>query len=160
VVVVLERYEGETVTFATSMDAGVIVRPGQVISIADPVKAGARRGGRISSATTTAITVDDATGLTTPGTISAVLPAGTVELRTVQSIAGNVITVTSAFSTAPGANSVWVYETTNIQTSTWRVLGIAEQDGSKYAITALSYNAANTTTSSAISRCNSVTSPT
>jgi predicted phage tail protein len=57
-----ERYEGETVTFATSMDAGVIVRPGQVISIADPVKAGARRGGRISSATTTAITVDDATG--------------------------------------------------------------------------------------------------
>jgi hypothetical protein len=136
-----ERYEGETVTFATSMDAGVIVRPGQVISIADPVKAGARRGGRISSATTTAITVDDATGLTTPGTISAVLPAGTVELRTVQSIAGNVITVTSAFSTAPGANSVWVYETTNIQTSTWRVLGIAEQDGSKYAITALSYNA-------------------
>ena len=136
-----ERYEGETVTFATSMDAGVIVRPGQVISIADPVKAGARRGGRISSATTTAITVDDATGLTTPGTISAVLPAGTVELRTVQSIAGSVITVTSAFSAAPGANSVWVYETTNIEASTWRVLGIAEQDGSKYAITALSYNA-------------------
>lgn len=136
-----ERYEGETVTFATSMDAGVIVRPGQVISIADPVKAGARRGGRISSATTTAITVDDATGLTVPGTISAILPTGTVELRTAQSIAGRVITVTSAFSTAPGANSVWVYETSNIQTSTWRVLGIAEQDGSKYAITALSYNA-------------------
>jgi predicted phage tail protein len=135
-----ERYEGETVTFATSMDAGVIVRPGQVISIADPVKAGARRGGRISSATTTAITVDDATGLTAPGTISAILPTGTVELRTVQSIAGNVVTATSAFSTAPGANSVWVYETSNIQTSTWRVLGIAEQDGSKYAITALSYN--------------------
>ena len=135
-----ERYEGETVTFATSMDAGVIVRPGQVISIADPVKAGARRGGRISSATTTAITVDDATGLTTSGTISAILPTGTVELRTVQSIAGNVITVTSAFSTAPGANSVWMYETTDIQTSTWRVLGIAEQDGSTYAITALSYN--------------------
>ena len=135
-----ENFEGETVAFATSMDAGVIVRPGQVISIADPVKAGARRGGRISSSTTTAITVDDATGLTTPGTISAILPTGAVELRTVQSIAGKVITVTIGFSTAPGANSVWVYETTNIQTSTWRVLGIAEQDGSKYAITALSYN--------------------
>ena len=136
-----ERYEGETVTFSTSVDAGVIVRPGQVISVADPVKAGARRGGRISSATTTAITVDDATGLSTPGTISAILPDGTVELRTAQSIVGNVITVTSAFSAAPNANSVWVYETTNIETSTWRVLGIAEQDGSKYAITALSYNA-------------------
>jgi hypothetical protein len=136
-----ERYEGETVTFSTSVDAGVIVRPGQVISVADPVKAGARRGGRISSATTTAITVDDATGLSTPGTISAILPDGAVELRTVQSVAGAVITVTSAFTVAPNANSVWVYETSNIETSTWRVLGIAEQDGSKYAITALSYNA-------------------
>lgn len=140
-----ERYEGETVTFSTSMDAGVIVRPGQVISIADPVKAGARRGGRIASATTTAITVDDATGLSVPGTISAVLPTGTVELRAVQSIVGNVVTVTSAFSAAPGANSVWVYETSNIQTSTWRVLGISEQDGSAYAITALSYNSSKYT---------------
>lgn len=136
-----ERYEGETVTFSTSMDAGVIVRPGQVISIADPVKAGARRGGRIASATTTAITVDDATGLVSGGTLSVVLPNGTVQVRTVQTIVGDVITVTSAFTTAPNANSMWVYETSNIQASTWRVLGIAEQDGSQYAITALSYNA-------------------
>ena len=136
-----ERYENETVTFSTSMDAGVIVRPGQIISIADPVKAGARRGGRIASATTTAITVDDATGLVTGGNISVVLPSGTVQLRVVQSIAGDVITVSSAFTAAPNVNSVWVYETSNIQTSTWRVLGIAEQDGSKYAITALAYNA-------------------
>ena len=136
-----ERYEGETVTFSTGMDAGVIVRPGQIISIADPVKAGARRGGRIASATTTAITADDATGLVSGGTLSAVLPDGTVQVRTVQTIVGNVITVSSAFTAAPNANSMWVYETSNIQASTWRVLGIAEQDGSQYAITALSYNA-------------------
>tara|TARA_R110000868_G_scaffold31638_5_gene115921 strand:+ start:5451 stop:8705 length:3255 start_codon:yes stop_codon:yes gene_type:complete len=136
-----ERYEGETVTFSTGMDAGVIVRPGQIISIADPVRAGARRGGRIASATTTAITVDDATGLVSGGTLSVVLPDGTVQLRVAQSITGKVIAVTGAFTTAPNANSVWVYETSNIQTSTWRVLGITEQDGSKYAITALSYSA-------------------
>jgi hypothetical protein len=135
-----ERYEGETVTFSTSMDGGVIVRPGQIISVADPVKAGARRGGRIASATPAALTVDDTTGLVAPGNISVVLPTGAVELRAVQSIAGNVITVTNAFSHTPNANSVWVYETTNIQASTWRVLGIAEQDGSTYAITALSHN--------------------
>ena len=139
-----ERYSGETVTFATSMDAGVIVRPGQVISIADPVKAGARRGGRISSATTTAITVDDATGLTAAGAeLSVIMPTGIVETRTIATdgIVGNVITVSTAFSVAPNVNSVWIYQTTNIEASTWRVLGIAEQDGSKYAITALSYNA-------------------
>jgi hypothetical protein len=139
-----ERYEGETVTFATSMDAGVIVRPGQVISIADPVKADARRGGRISSATKTAITVDDATGLTAAGAeLSVIMPTGIVETRTIATdgIVGNVITVSTAFSVAPNVNSVWIYQTTNIEASTWRVLGIAEQDGSKYAITALSYNA-------------------
>ena len=136
-----ERYENETITFTTSMDAGVVVRPGQVIEVADPVKAGARRGGRISTATTTVITVDDATGLTATGAqLSTILPNGTVEKRAITSIVGNVITVSAAFTTAPNVNSVWIYETSNIQPSTWRVLGIQEQDGMNYAVSALSYN--------------------
>ena len=138
-----EKYENETVTFTTSVDAGVLVRPGQIIKISDPVKAGVRRGGRIRSATTTVITVDDATGLTTANSpqLNVVLPNGTVEQRAVSSITGNAITVSSAFTTAPNANSVWLYGTTNIQTSTWRVLGIEEQDGINYTVTALAYNA-------------------
>ena len=136
-----ERYEGETVTFTTSMDAGVIVRPGQVISIADPVKSGARRGGRIGSATTTVLTVDNADGLAAGGTLSVMMPDGTLQQRAVQSIAGQVITVSAAFTTAPNANSAWLYETSNIQASTWRVLGIGEQDGTDYSVSALSYNA-------------------
>jgi Phage-related protein, tail component len=59
-----ERYEAETVTFTTSLDAGVVVRPGQIIKISDPLRSDLRRGGRIVSATTTAITVDDARGNT------------------------------------------------------------------------------------------------
>ena len=137
-----ERYENETITFTTALAAGIAVRPGQVIEVADPVKAGARRGGRIASATTTAITVDDATGLTASGAhLSTILPTGTVEKRAVASIAGNVITVATAFTAAPNANSVWIYETSNIQPSTWRVLGIQEQDGINYTVSALSYNA-------------------
>jgi hypothetical protein len=136
-----ERYENETITFTTSLDAGVVVRPGQVIEVADPVKAGARRGGRIAAATTTAITVDDATGLTASGAqLSVILSDGTVEKRTVASIVGDVITVSAAFTTAPNVNSVWVYETSNIQPSTWRVLAIQEQDGINYTVSALSYN--------------------
>jgi hypothetical protein len=137
-----ERYENETITFTTSLDAGVVVRPGQVIEVADPVKAGARRGGRILAATTTAITVDDVTGLTATGAeLSVILSDGTVEKRTVASIVGDVITVSAAFTTAPNVNSVWVYETSNIQPSTWRVLAIQEQDGINYTVSALSYNA-------------------
>ncbi|MGA0447690.1 MAG: host specificity protein J, partial [Pseudohongiellaceae bacterium] len=123
-----ERYESEIISFTASIDAGVVVRPGQIIEVADPVRAGARRGGRIASATTTAITVDDATGLTAAGAdLSVIMPDGTVETRGITSIAGNVITVSTAFSVAPNANSVWIYQTSNIQTSTWRVLTVTEQ---------------------------------
>ena len=137
-----ENYESETVAFTASIEAGVVVRPGQIIEIADPMRAGSRRGGRISSATTTVITVDDATGLTTANspTLSVILSDGTVQSRAVLSIIGKAITVTAAFSSAPLTNSIWVFESTDLQTSTWRVLGVAEQEQSQYAVTAIAYN--------------------
>jgi predicted phage tail protein len=137
-----EQYEGEVVSFTTSLDAGVIVRPGQVIEVADPVRAGSRRGGRIASATTTAVTVDDATGLpASGGTLSVILPDGTVQSRAVNNRTDKVITVSTAYSTAPNANSVWIYQTDSLQASTWRVLAVQEQDGCKYLVNALAYNA-------------------
>ena len=137
-----EKYEGEVISFIASIDAGVLVRPGQIIEVADPVKAGQRRGGRISSATTTSVTIDDTTGISAGNnrTLSVILPNGTVETRNVASISGNVISLASAFSTAPNTNSVWIYQTDDIQTSQWRVLSVTEQEQAQYAITALAYN--------------------
>ena len=137
-----EQYESEIINFTASIDAGVVVRPGQIIEIADPVRAGSRRGGRISAASTTAITVDDATGLpTSGGTVSVVLPDGTVQQQMMTGRVGNVLSVNPAFSSAPNSNSVWIYQSDNIQASTWRVLAVQEQDGCNYVISALSYNA-------------------
>jgi hypothetical protein len=138
-----ENQESEVLSFTASIDAGVVVRPGQIIEVADPVRAGARRGGRIASATTSAITVDDATGLAIGAstTLSVILPTGTVESRGVTAIAGNVISLASPLTAAPNANSVWIFQTSTIQTSTWRVLSVQEQDGAQYAISALAYNA-------------------
>jgi predicted phage tail protein len=140
-----EQYETEVVSFRTSVDAGVVVRPGQVIEIADSVKAGVRRGGRIASATTTVITVDDTaeTDLVTTGsaTLSVILPDGTVETKAISSIAGANITVASAFSAAPNANSIWVLSNSTIETSTWRVLTVSEIDRVQYEVTAIAYNA-------------------
>jgi predicted phage tail protein len=138
-----ERYESEVVSFTTSADAGVVVRPGQIIKIADPVRAGVRRGGRIAAATTTTVTVDDTTDITglSSGTLNVVMPDGTLEQRTITNISSGVITVSPAFSTAPNVNSVWVLGTSDIQTSTWRVIGIKEEEGLSYTVTALSHNA-------------------
>jgi len=106
------------------------------------MRAGSRRGGRIYAATTTAITVDDATGLpTSGGTLSVILPDGTVQSRPVLNRSGAVVTVSQAFSAAPNVNSVWIYQTSDLQTSTWRVLAVQEQEGAQYAVSALAYNA-------------------
>ena len=138
----MENVEREVVTFATSVDAGVIVRPGQIIEIADPVRSGERRGGRISAATTNSVTVDDSTGLSysVGSTLSVILSDGSVENKTVSGISGSVISLGQHFSSAPNANSVWIYQTTDILTSTWRVLTISENDRTNHVITASQYN--------------------
>ena len=138
-----EQNESEVVAFATSIDSGVVVRPGAVIDIADPVRSGVRRGGRVTAATTTQITVDDtaATDLPTSNnpTLSVVLPNGTVETKTVQSISGAVITVSSAYSDTPNVNTVWLLQNDTVQAQKFRVITVEESDGINYAITALSY---------------------
>lgn len=136
------NYEAEVVSFTASLDAGIVVRPGQVINIADPLKSGARRGGRIKAATTTAITVDSTVDLpASGGTLSVILPDNTVETRSVSSRSGAVITVSPAFSRTPNVNSIWVYENSAIETTTWRVLSVTEQDQCNYVVNAVSYNA-------------------
>ena len=139
-----EQNESETISFITSIDAGVVVRPGSVIEINDPVRAGARRGGRVVSATTTTITIDAKDQTTLPAlndnpTISVILSDGTVESKDINDITGAVITVSSAFSSAPSTNAPYLISSTTLQTQLFRVIQVQEQDEVNYAITALSY---------------------
>ena len=138
-----EQNESEVVSFTTSIDAGAIVRPGSVISINDPVRAGVRRSGRINAASTTQITVDNTKDLSgfsgTNQKCSVILPDGTVETESISSISNNVITVSSAFSSAPNANSIWLIQSDSLSAQTYRVISVEEQDGINFAITALTY---------------------
>ncbi|MFZ9273212.1 MAG: host specificity protein J, partial [Ilumatobacteraceae bacterium] len=134
----------ETITFSVSIDSGIILRPGMVIEVADPLKAGTRRSGRITSATTTVITVDSnsslSVNLSNSPTISVLMPNGLVETKTISSISGRNITVSSAFSEAPNANSVWLIQTTDVEAQKFRVLNVAETEDGIYGVTALQYN--------------------
>jgi predicted phage tail protein len=140
----MEQNLSETVTFAVSIDSGIVLRPGVVISIADPVKSGSRRLGRITAATTTTVTVDSVDGQPTTTanapTISALLPTGLVETRAISGISGNIFTVSNAFSEAPNAQSVFLIETNDIQANLFRVISVAEGDGGVFSCTALQYN--------------------
>jgi len=137
-----EQNESEVVAFTTSMEAGSLIRPGSIIDIADPVRSGLRKGGRIKSATTTVIEVDSTEGLdsTNSPQLSVILSDGSMETKDVASISGANITVNSAFSSAPNANSIWVLQNNTVLTQKFRVIAVAEKDGISYSINALTYN--------------------
>jgi len=138
-----EQNESEVVSFSTSIDSGVILRPGAVIEINDPVRAGLRRGGRVNAATTTTITVDDTANTDLPTTnnptISVIMPDGTVETKNITGISGAVVTVDSAFSTTPNVNTIWLIQDTTVVAQKFRVISVEEQNGINYNISALSY---------------------
>ena len=142
-VLLSEEQETEVVSFTTSIDAGAIVRPGSVISVNDPVRGGERRSGRIKSATTTAITVDNVKDLSTfTGTnkkCSVILPDGSVQTKDISSISTNVINLSSALSQTPNVNSIWLIQSSTLEAQTYRVITVEEQDGINFAITALTY---------------------
>ena len=137
-----EQYETDVVSFTASVEAGVLVRPGAVIDIQDPVRAGTRLGGRIAASGAKTINVDDATGLPEKdATLSVLLPDGSLETKNIVSRTGTLITVNENWSTQPQANSVWVIQTTAVATQQFRVLTVEEKENHLFAITALSYNA-------------------
>ena len=134
--------ESEIVTFTTTLEAGVIVRPSTIIAIADSMRAGVRRGGRIKTGVSSlTIIVDDAnnTDLTTENsaTLSVILPDGSIETRAIDAISGSTITVTSAFSAVPQANSIWAIENTTTEFQIFKVVSIEEKNDSEYTITAV-----------------------
>ena len=138
-----QNSETETVAFTTTADAGSLIRPGNIITVQDPVRSGLRRSGRISAATTTQITVDNIKDLpTTPLTgdqLSVILTDGTLETKTISTISGSVITVSSAYSSAPQANSVWLFVRATVETEDFRVLSVKE-DNNTFTISAMFHN--------------------
>ena len=87
-----ERYLTQTVSFTVSADAGLILSPNMVVSLADPLKTISRRGGRIHAATINSVTIDSTEdiGTITLGQnpkISVVLGNGLLQQKTVSAIA-------------------------------------------------------------------------
>lgn len=146
----------ETINFETTITEGVLLQPNQIIGVNDPMKAGVRRGGRIVSATTSTIVVDDIEFTDIPTTnsptISVILPDGTLESGTISGVSGATISVNnitradettgnSTFTTAPQENSVFVVENTSVALALYRVLSVKENTDTKtYSVSAITYH--------------------
>lgn len=135
-----ENGDTDVISFTTSMDAGIVVRPGSVISVADELRAGTRLGGRVKEASTTAITVDSTPSGAGVTYISVMMSDGLIETRQVQNVSGTTITVTTPFTRVAPVNAVWTYTTSSASPTQWRVISVEEKDDIEYHVTALQYN--------------------
>ncbi|MFN5254466.1 MAG: phage tail protein [Limnohabitans sp.] len=133
-----EQSESEIITFRTGLE-GAVVRPGDVIKVADASRGGMRLGGRIAAATTVSVTLDQDLPAGS-WRISVVLPTGVVEERQVGSLSGRTVGVTSAFSMAPQVGAIWVLSSTLVEAQLFRVVQVAESEPGIHEITALAHN--------------------
>jgi len=139
-----EQNETNTITFQTSADAGIMVRPGDVIQVYDPVISGERRGGRVKTATTTQILIDDTTQTVIPvqnlnPVIRVLLPDGTFGSSAIASRSGNIIQLQTALTATPQPGAVFVISSDDVRPTLWRVLSVTEEDDALYTITGLTY---------------------
>jgi len=135
---VLSNNQDRTVTFKTGME-GAIPLPGFIIPIADSLLAGREIGGRISAAAGRVVTLDRDTQAKAGDRLIINLPSGKAEGRTVQSVAGRALTVTTAYSEAPSQQLQWALDADDLAIPLYRVLSTKRTAEGEYEISALQY---------------------
>jgi hypothetical protein len=137
-----EELDGEVVTFVTGLQ-GAVVLPGQVFAVSDEMRRSVRLAGRVSSATTATITADQTISLPAGSghTLTCTLADGTIETRSIAGDpSGAVINVSSAFSSAPLAQSIWSIASSSSELQKFRCLTVADNGDGQYAITGVQHN--------------------
>ncbi|WP_342615905.1 TipJ family phage tail tip protein [Pseudomonas kurunegalensis] len=135
----LSNSQDRTVTFKTGME-GRIPLPGYVIPVADELVAGRPNGGRISSAAGRVVTLDRDTPIKAGDRLILNLPNGTAQARTVQSVAGRAVTVTTEYGVQPEPELQWAIDYDDLAVQLFRVLKTTRTQEGDYEITALEFN--------------------
>jgi len=136
-----EALDDEVISFSTGLQ-GAVVLPGQIFAVCDQLRQGTRISGRISSATTTAVVADQSITLPAGSSpqLTCLLPNGTVETKNISSVSGSTINVSSAFSTAPNAQSIWSITTSGVANQKFRCISASEGADGAYTITGIVHN--------------------
>ena len=139
-----EELDRDVVIFKTGLD-GLAVLPSQVFAVADEMRQGVQRAGRIASgATTTSIVLDkDLSSVLSSNpssfTLNCTLPDGTVESKTISAVSGTTVTV-SAFSSAPQSQSVYTVTSTSLQHQKFRCIDVIDNNDGTYTIEGVQFN--------------------
>jgi predicted phage tail protein len=138
------QLETSTVSFKVATEGNFIL-PGEIIGIADPARQGKRFGGRIVSATTSAVTIDAPfTFIVAKAySLTVTLESGAVQSRTVTNGAGeaSVVTISPPLSSLPVTGGMWVLQEDGEGYETYRV-GAINEDSGEITIFATEYDPA------------------
>ncbi|MBK5400517.1 phage tail protein [Pseudomonas sp. TH39(2020)] len=136
---ILSNNQDRTVSFKTGME-GVIPLPGHIIPIADSLLAGREVGGRISAASGRVVTLDRDTQAMAGDRLIINLPGGRAEGRTVQSVSGRAVTVTTNYSEPPLPQLQWALDADDLAIPLYRVLSTRRTSEGDFEISALQYD--------------------
>lgn len=136
---VLTSVQDRTITFATGME-GRIPLPGYIIPVADSLLAGREIGGRISAVAGRVVTLDRVTQAKAGDRLIINLPSGRAEGRTVQSVNGKAVTVTSAYSETPEPELCWALDADDLAVQLYRVMSTKRDDNGQWTINGLQYD--------------------
>ncbi|HBN9211704.1 phage tail protein [Pseudomonas aeruginosa] len=136
--VVLTSVQDRTITFATGME-GRIPLPGYIIPVADSLLAGREIGGRISAVAGRVITLDRDTQAKAGDRLIINMPSGSAQARTVQSVSGRAVTVTTAYSETPERELCWALDADDLAVQLYRVMSTKRDDNGQWTINGLQY---------------------
>ncbi|WP_305827619.1 phage tail protein [Pseudomonas aeruginosa] len=137
--VVLTSVQDSTITFSTGME-GRIPLPGYIIPVADSLRAGREIGGRISAVAGRVITLDRDTQAKAGDRLIINMPSGSAQARTVQSVSGRAVTVTTAYSETPERELCWALDADDLAVQLYRVMSTKRGDDGNWTIYGLEYN--------------------
>ena len=130
---ILTNNKDRVVTFNVGED-GNIPQPGYVIAVADRNLSGRDLGGRISAVNGRVLTLDRAPDASAADRMIVNLPSGVSQSRTIQSITGNKVTVTTAYSETPVVEAVWVIESDELYAQQYRVITVTDNNDGTFTI--------------------------
>lgn len=130
---ILTNNKDRVVTFNVGED-GNIPQPGYVIAVADRNLSGRDLGGRISAVNGRVLTLDRVPDASAADRMIVNLPSGVSQSRTIQSITGNKVTVTTDYSETPVAEAVWVIESDELYAQQYRVITVTDNNDGTFTI--------------------------
>lgn len=132
---ILTNNKDRMITFGVGLD-GMIPQPGYIIGVADELLSGKVTGGRIRSVNGRVITLDRKPDAVAGDRLQLNLPSGASQGRTIQSVSGNAVTVSTAYSETPEAESVWIVESDTLYAQQYRVVSVSDNNDNTFTITA------------------------